>query len=177
MRNALLALTILSLIGCTGTGPRISGISDPLEDKISISSEGFSVPMVLKGGSADPFFRGAIKKKDKSEWHQLYVRVNNGMGDWANWNSAVFLKNNNRIEKTAERIDIRAEPGIYGTPIHYEDIVINVTLEEIQWLSQQEMTTIRLNSSTTTRHMDFIIKGTEAAYYLDVDIEAKAELQ
>jgi len=160
-------------IGCASS-PKISGLNDPLEDKVALSSQSFSTPFVLASEQADPFIRGWIDKRLKTKSHQLYISVNSG-SDFANWSQVAYLKDGKRIEVEAKRIGYDVKASEYGV-VHYEDIVVDLSESDIEWFATQEQTTIRLISHKTTKKIDFVLDGAEAQSYLETVKEAMVAL-
>lgn len=171
--SIFIAVVAMAVSSCV-TGPRIAGINDPLEDRVSLSSESFSAPMLLRYESADPFFRGWITKATGKESHQLYLRVNSG-GDFENWKEVVFLQDGKRRAIAGNRVAYDADANEYGV-VYYEDIVVNVDRPLIDWISKQKEVRMRLNSGKSNKKIDFVVTGKEALSYIETINEARKAL-
>jgi hypothetical protein len=150
---------ILIIYGCKTMSP-VSGLNDPLEKSVTVTSEGFSKPLMLMYQSVDPFFRGWIDKSDKAQSHQVYIRVNSG-NNFENWSQLVFLKEGQLVELNTVRVSYDVEGNAY-----YEDIIAEFPLTYLQWIASQESVDMRIKSGRSNLKIDFSISGDEAIKYL-----------
>jgi len=161
MKKSLLIIAVLFSISSCSSTPKISGLNDPLESKVQLSTCSFSSPFMMIRPSANPHLQGWIYKKDKSSSHQIYIYVRSG-SQIQNWSSIAFLRDGEFVEIPAKRIDFNITSG----GVWYEHIVIDLTLDDIKWFSHQKETKIRLNSGQTAMNIDFTMSGAEAKDYL-----------
>ncbi len=172
MRILFVVIFIIAISSC-GSGPRISGVNDPLEDKVSLSSESYSTPMVLMYQYVDPFYRGSIDKATKKQTHELYLRINSG-DSYQDWSKIAYLKDGTRMEKKATRVHFGPSPD--GGAVCHEHIVVDLGKDDIEWFSKNEKTTIRIYSGRSTLKIDSHLTGAEATSYLNTVAEAEKAL-
>jgi len=160
----ILILSIAVFWGCaTSTmSVDVTGLDDPLEEKIKVTSYNYSKPFILAVGQADYFFRAYIDKSSKSQNLQLYVRFNSS--DWIFWDRVKFDAGNGLEVFDVSRVGSDVDCSQYGCS-HYEDVVFKI---EKGWLESWANTgkTLRFFSTRVSTHRDVSVSLEETRAFL-----------
>jgi len=176
MKAIIFALTITFLSGCSvtqltgGTNESaitVSGVNDPLESTIKVSTHGYSTPFLgtVSTNTGDPFFRGFVDKKTNEKNYQLYTTIR--FTDWAYWNTVKFLKDEKPVSIPSESVDNDVDCSQYGCS-HYEEVVTVIdeaTLDS--WASSKEPVVVRYYSPRVSSSIDVELNQDEIKAFMN----------
>jgi len=167
MRLFVVYICSLLFVGCASVPVQVTGVDDPFESTVVVSTFGFHkldpLMNVPPAGKVDHFFRGFLSKDTGLKTYQLYFRAT----DWdlQTWDSFVQLETGERVSKELENVGTETRCGQSGCGI-IQSFIRNMSLQEVQRITVEPLQ-IRIKSSTNNLHRDLIIGSDEAIIFLN----------